>query len=272
MIFPTITEFELTLPYYIVGVGCDYEQEYIIRSNGFPYYQWIQCRRGIGELKLNNNTYTIAENQGMLLTPETPHEYYCVSSSWQVDWIIFNGPFIKEFFEFTAKMKTSGVYYISQSHTIAEKIKQIYEIEKSDSQIKSVEGSRLTYEILMDLLKYTSEKVNSSISNKYNRLKPLFIYIDENYYKPLSLSEMSDVVGLTPQHLCNSFKKITSHTITEHINLTRITKSKEMMIQNRDMQMKEIARAVGFHDISYFCSTFRKYVHMSPIEFKNVLL
>lgn len=271
LIFPIVTEFDLTLPYYIAGVGCCYEQEYIYRPNGFPHYQWIQCRSGSGELILNNTTYTISENQGMLLFPEIPHEYYAISDSWEVDWVIFQGLFVDDFFTRTAKIKTSGVYYISQPHTIANNISQAYEIEKSDSPMKSMEGSRMAYEILMDILKFTSEKIDSSIANQYNRLKPLINYIDQNYNKPLPLTELAGVVGITPQHLCNSFKKITTHTITEYINMTRIKKSKELIIQNRDVQIKDIARQVGFNDISYFCATFRKLENMSPNEFKNLL-
>lgn len=271
MIFPTITEFDLSLPYFIMGVGCKYEQEHIIRPRGFPYYQWIQCRSGSGELILNNNTYTVSENQGMLLFPDIPHEYYATSDSWEVDWIIFNGLFISDFFESTARLKSAGVYFISHPHLIADKILQLYNIESSESPIKSIEGSRMTYEILLDLLKSISEKVDSSIAYKYNRLKPLFNYINENYNRILSLDELAKVVGITPQHLCSSFKKNTTQTITEYINLIRIKKSKELIIQNREMQIKEIARLVGYNDVSYFCSVFRKLVNMSPIEFKNLL-
>ena len=114
MIFPITTEFELKLPYYIVGVGCSYNQEHINRPNGYPYYQWIQCHSGSGKLILDNTTYTIAENQGMLLFPKVPHEYYALSDSWKVDWAIFQGLYINDFFARTAEIKQSGVYFIYQ--------------------------------------------------------------------------------------------------------------------------------------------------------------
>ena len=155
-------------------------------------------------------------------------------------------------------------------HTIASRIAEVFEIEQSDSPTKSMETSRITYEILMDILKLSSKKSDSSIVNQYNRLKPLLAFIDQNYNKSLSLAELAQVAGITPQHLCNSFKKITTHTISEYINLTRIKKSKEYILQNREMQIKEIAGLVGFHDISYFCSTFKKVEKMSPVEFKKL--
>jgi AraC family transcriptional regulator, arabinose operon regulatory protein len=270
MIFPIITEFDLKLPYYIVGVGCYYNQEHINRPNGFPYYQWIQCRRGSGKLILNEHTYTITENQGMLLFPDVSHEYYGISDSFEVDWIIFQGSFIDDFFKRTAEMKKSGVYYLSQPQMVASKIVKAYEIELSDSPTKSIEISRLTYDILMDILKFSSIKNDSSIASQYNRLKPLLEFIDHNYDKSLCLSDLAQVVGITPQHLCSSFKKITTHTITEYINMTRIKKSKELILQDKNMQIKEIARLVGFQDISYFCSIFKKLENMSPMDFKKL--
>lgn len=135
---------------------------------------------------------------------------------------------------------------------------------------KSIESSRLTYDILMDILTFSSKKYDSNIVNQYSKLKPLFDFIDQNYNNTLSLTELAQVAQITPQHLCNSFKKLTTHTISEYINLTRIKKSKEFILLNRDMQIKELASLVGFNDVSYFCSIFRKVEKMSPMEFKKL--
>ncbi len=270
MIFPVITEFESKLPYYIEGVGCSYEQEYINRPNGHPHYQWIQCRSGRGELKINNMTCMVTENQGMLLFPDTPHEYYAISDNWEVDWVIFQGRQIPDFFTNTSEITKSGVYFVSQPHTISSKIAMVYDIEQSGSPTKSLESSRIIYDILMDLLKFTSQKYDQNIANQYNKLKPLFDYIEHNYDKALSLTELSQVVNLTPQYLCSSFKKTTSQTVFQYINLFRIKKSKELLLQNKSLQIKELARIVGFQDVSYFCSAFRKSEQMSPIEFKRL--
>lgn len=271
MIFPMITDFDMELPYYIVGVGCSYEQEHISRPNGFPHYQWVQCRHGCGELKIGDQIYTISENQGMLLFPEEPHEYYATGNSWEVDWVIFGGRGMEAFMADTGKKKASGVYFIKKPHVVSEKILQFYESESIGGASNNIANSRMAYEILMDLIEYVSDKTDNSISQKYNRLKPVLHYIENNYDKPLALTELSQVVDITPQHLCHSFKRITSHTVTEYINLTRIRKSKELIIQKQNLQMKEIAALVGFQDVSYFCKTFRKLVNMSPVEFRNLM-
>lgn len=105
---------------------------------------------------------------------------------------------------------------------------------------------------------------------QYNRIKPVIEYIDENYNRLITLSDLSEVLKVTPQHLCNMFKKVTSQRVFEYINLKRIQKSKELLLQQEQLQIKEISSIVGFDDVSYFCSLFRKIEQISPGEFRRL--
>ena len=270
MIFPLLTEYEMKLPYCIAGIGCFHNQEHVIRRQGYPYFQWIQCHHGKGELITEGSIHSVGENQGMLLLPDTPHEYYAVSDSWVVDWIIFGGSHVADFFKQTASIGKSGVYYVSQPDIIPGRLRKALDIQLSDRTAKSLECSCIAYEVLMDLLKYTSLKSDSSMHFQYNRLKPLFDFIDSNYHKTLTLANMSDVAGVTPQHLCVLFKKATCMRIFEYVNLVRIKKSKEFILKDRETQIKEIAGLVGYDDVSYFCLQFRKFEQISPNAFRKL--
>lgn len=270
MIFPLITELELKFPYYIIGVGCSYDQEDISRPNGFLHYQWIQSNSGSGELIIDGNLYQVSENQGMLLLPNTAHEYHSVTILWEVDWIIFGGVFVENFFKSTVGINKSAVYSISQPNLILSKIRRVFENEQLKGAFKSLESSRIAYDIMIDILKLSTNQDNSNNVKQYKRIKPLLNFIEENYNKELTLNTLSDVAGITPQHLCSLFKKITGHRIFEYINLLRIKKSKEMILERKDMQIKEIARFVGFNDMSYFGVIFKRIEHMSPNEFRKL--
>lgn len=272
VIFPVVTDYELKLPYSIVGVGCFYNQEHIIRPNGHPHYQWIQCHHGEGVLKIEGATYPIEENQAMLLYPEVPHEYYASSVNWEVDWVILSGLHIEDFFNRTAEIKKSGVYFVSHPDIILTKIRKALAIELSDNPIKSLECSRIAYDLLVDILKSSSLKSDNSMDHRFTRLKPLFDFIEINHYKALSLEDLSAVVGVTPQHLCVLFKKVTHVRIFEYINFVRIKKSKEYLLQNMNMPIKEIAGLSGYEDTSYFCSIFKKIEQVSPNEFRKLYM
>lgn len=268
MIFSVTTEFDLSLPYYFSGVGCSYEQENINRPEGYPEYQWIQCRSGKGELNMNGTKYIIEEGQGMFFFPDEPHEYHALDEKWEVDWIIFRGTHISTFVRDILRMTTSGVYYVTTPHIISDKLEELYSTASSANSMKNLVCSSIVYSVLLDILRLTSAKQNTAIVNKLSRINSVLRYIDENYTKQLSLAELSEIAELTPQYLCSAFKKSTTQTMFEYINMVRIRKSKEILLYDRGMQIKEIAGAVGFDDVSYFCSVFRRFEKMSPTEFR----
>jgi AraC-like DNA-binding protein len=268
-LFPVITESDKKLPYYLLGVGCHWNQEHIVCPNGY-FYQWIQCVKGEGELITSGKTFRVNEGTGMLLFKGVPHEYYAITPTWIVDWIVFDGNEVEHFLKDIAGFKTSGALYVSKPDILTSRILNAVDIEQSESTLKSIKCSSIIYSLLTDIVQFASITPNDSTLNQHFKLKPLFDYIDENYNKPLTLEAMAAVMGVTPQHLCTLFKKITYIRIFQYVNSFRIQKSKELLVQNPHMQIKEISLSVGFDDVIYFCSVFKKLEKISPGEFRKI--
>lgn len=266
-IFPIATELDMMLPYSFVGVGIHYEQEHVCRRYGHPNYQWIQCRDGKGELCLRGKNYTLEAGKGMLLFPNEPHEYFSLTSSWTVDWIIFRGSDIDRFIQNILKVTESTVLEITTPHIIRRKLEALYETALSSFSEQSILYSALVYGILMDLLRFLSLNQNPSIANRTARLTPVFDYIENNFQRPLTLSELAGVVGLTPQYFCSIFKEVTFQSPLKYVNMVKIQKSKELLLENSQLLIKEVAQLVGFLDVSYFCAVFRRIEGMTPSEF-----
>lgn len=268
--FPIISDFESKLPYYFGGVGCDYTQEDINRPLGYPEYQWIQCNKGKGILWLNGTKYIIEKGMGMLFFPNEPHRYESASDRWLVDWVIFKGKEIGNFIHTMLGLNHSEVMYITNPHIVRHKIEALYSKAISHTPEKNLSCSVLVYEILTDLVALTSHTQKMDMYSQFDKITPVLKYINGQYNKQLTLQELSEVAGVTPQHLCGIFKKYTSHTVFEYINLERIQRAKEMLLRDKNMQIKEIAHTVGFTDVSYFCSVFRRIENMSPTEFRRL--
>ena len=56
-------------------------------------------------------------------------------------------------------------------------------------------------------------------------------------------------------------------TLTDYLNLYRISVSADLLIQNR--YRHEVAGMTGFNNISYFNKIFRRYMHMTPTQFRR---
>lgn len=271
MVFTVTTELEQSLPYYVNGVGIDYDQEPICRPEGYPFYQWIQTRRGAGHLVTEGAAFTVGEGQGMLLFPQIPHQYEAQSGQWDVDWIIFEGRGVGDFFAHCDRLQHQGVYPVYQPRAIIEKLEQIYENEHSVRAARSLDSARLTYGVLLDLLQCVSGRSDAALSQEYVRLRPVLALIEaEACCGEISLSRLARAADVTPQYLCTLFKKAMGLTLTEFINRTRIRKSKALLTMNPGVQVKAVAAQCGFSDVSYFCAMFRRLEGMSPGEFHRL--
>lgn len=99
-------------------------------------------------------------------------------------------------------------------------------------------------------------------------LKKCVDYIDANYSKRLTLSELSGIAGLSTGHFCRQFKDLTGYTPFAYINKRRIISSCRLLI-NTNKKIAEIASLCGFNNISYFNRAFIKIMKESPSAYRK---
>jgi len=108
-----------------------------------------------------------------------------------------------------------------------------------------------------------------SIFTNYPKIIEVKKYIDDNFKKNrISLQELADVVGLSPNFLCNIFKRIVGVNIIEYINDCKINVAKKALIDTNKC-IKEILVDLGFENDTYFYTLFKKYESLSPTEYRE---
>ncbi len=110
---------------------------------------------------------------------------------------------------------------------------------------------------------YTYEKYSYLVRNVIN-------YIDHHLSAELSLATLAETFDKNPSYLSNAFKKEVGQTLTSYINKQRIQTSLRYF-NTTDMSVAEVAEAVGIPDFGYFSKLFKKYVEVSPREYKKML-
>ncbi len=110
------------------------------------------------------------------------------------------------------------------------------------------------------------EYVNQDVHNEV--LKAMMNYVDKNYMKNITLSEVASAGGVS-KSLCNTvFNKYTQMTPIEYIMHFRTRKVADLL-QEGDLSMSEIAEQTGFSNASYMAETFKKFYKFSPREYKK---
>lgn len=112
--------------------------------------------------------------------------------------------------------------------------------------------------------------VNSSKVKEVNPTIALCVEIIEKEYKQdLSLSEISDRLGITVPYLSKLFKEELKVNFKEYLTLYKLEKAKQLFLQT-DYSVLEIAERVGYNNSLQFTRMFKKYEHVTPSYYRNL--
>lgn len=130
---------------------------------------------------------------------------------------------------------------------------------------------------LQDRLKAQTERTNAASpgvpgikkGGKSRYVLEAMDYIGENYADcNLSVGQIAAQLDLSEGHLSHLFKRETDYTIGNYLTRYRVHKAMELLRQGR-LKVYEVAESVGYRDIAYFSSTFKKVAGMSPSEYQD---
>jgi len=135
-------------------------------------------------------------------------------------------------------------------------IERIYSCKDIDDIIRYMKGELL--KILQAL------KINTPEST----MQKIVYYIGNNYQRDLKLEYLATLFNYNSAYLGKSFKNYTGKSFNVYLDQLRINKAKELLLKG-DMRVYEIAQIVGYKHMDYFYSKFKKYVGISPLEYKK---
>lgn len=109
---------------------------------------------------------------------------------------------------------------------------------------------------------------NNSTGTLY--LTKVISFINSNYAKDISISDISECVNLNPRYLGTLFKNSTGKTMIEYLTTLRIKNSK-VLLSDKNKPIKDIALEVGYNDTHAFIRNFKKILNVTPTEYRENL-
>src|SRR5438046_1420367 len=102
------------------------------------------------------------------------------------------------------------------------------------------------------------------------RVEKVVTRMREEFRQDPSLSEMAQVVNLSPSRLRYLFKKETGVAPGYYLRTFRLEQAKELL-ENTFLSVKEIIRRVGVNDQSHFVREFKKAYGLTPAQYRTSL-
>ncbi len=146
---------------------------------------------------------------------------------------------------------------------------EIDDLINSDSPLRIARSQHIALEILMILRKdhTAGEKATIDVSDDRRAVKDAIEYIQCNYDKKISLSDIARTLFIDKYRLTRIFKKCTGKTVFEYINGFRCKQAYRLI--NEGLSVSEAANMCGFSNMSFFTRTFKKYIGRVPSELKK---
>ena len=122
-------------------------------------------------------------------------------------------------------------------------------------------------QVFNKLSKLNPDKSRSSIVSEAKK------YIENNFTdKNLSVTDIADVLGITPQHLSKIFKEINGTGVLQFINSCRINEAEKILVNETDMSVKDTAGIIGYYNEVTFIRNFKNITGVSPGKYREASL
>ena len=155
------------------------------------------------------------------------------------------------------KMELEQIKHSDESGIFMTGLDKVRESASLESLIRS----------LQEVAKATVQSLLQDMKNPV--VSQVLVHIHNHYADELSLKTLGAQYHIHPVYLGQLFHKETGETFAEYINKFRIEKAKQQL-KNTNLKVQEIARNVGYWETGYFYKQFRKYVGISPTDYKGL--
>ena len=228
-------------------------------------------------LKVDMQTYSPEGDQIFCIMPNQTHQFSIDEEDDSEGYIIrFNELFLQEYNSvyhadlLLVLIQSANIRYsqeiCQEMQSIMDKLIQ----EFSHQQIYSPDILSRYLNILfihMSRQSHNQQPVHQQHHN-IRQAKRFIQLVDQNFRSHKKVSELAELMCVTPSYLNEAIKKATGYTAGHHIRQRVILEAKRSAAYS-DASMKEVAWDLGFTDICYFSKLFKKETGYNFSEFKK---
>ena len=93
-------------------------------------------------------------------------------------------------------------------------------------------------------------------------------YMESRLYEKMSMEELCQALSFSRSYVAKRFSGVCGYSVMEYFNMMKIQEAKRL-IRETGMNFQEVSEALTFSNPHYFSTLFRKYVGMTPTQYKK---
>lgn len=264
-LFPVLGK-ERELPLFNVSIGLNEKQYHVIRPEGYWLDQFIYSSHGSGILITEGKTYKIMPNTVFFLPRNVPHEYYSLTEDWDTRWLTPSGYALDRLLS-QMGLTNATLFVLRDVSTLDAILERMRGILFSDRVTGNYYASAFVYEFIIELDRLLHQAPLKTNHFTGTRLLPVIEYIDLHFADSFTLEDLSELIQVTPQHLCRLFRENMGLRPLEYVTQKRIRAAQEYL-SGSQYSIAEISVLCGYDNVNYFYRMFRKYTGSTPAAYR----
>lgn len=244
----------------MVVINENASNDYMVKDHWHEPVEILYVLEGEARQVIDGQVLTLLENDIIYIPPNMVHSTFAVSSKCRIAVALYNPQFLEKE-HFLQVMHCSGESeYSAEFYYLFHRALQEYTYKNTD-YIEVIKAS------LLCITTYLCRVSNSvSISpDRTSSVKDIFVYIENNLDKHLTVSTVAKHFGYTPEHFTKLIANYAGVSFKPYVDEARVTLAVRLLVFD-GLSVNQTASRLGYDEVTSFYRVFKRVTGMSPTE------
>ena len=250
--------------FYITCTGHYFCQSgYRVLRPRYDGYLLLLCLGGKGVVVENGSEIPVGTGDLVLLDCHGPHHYYA-DGDWEFVWLHFDGVLARRYYE---SVHAGGTVLRPTNGREAESaMLAVYRMFHEGVTVNEIVISKEITVVLTEMLLAANRGARGGGDGA--TVSRAIRYIGDRVHERISIGELARLTSVSPYYFIRLFKRETGYTPHEYMVLSRVNRA-SFLLRNSGLSVEEIGAQCGFSNIGAFCTVFKRYMKVSPLQYRK---
>ena len=264
---PVLGQLYITHIGYFPNAAYHYRQ----RRNGCPDNILFYCIRGKGWVTIKNKRFEVRANEYIIVPACKDSLSYGADENdpWTIYWVHFSGRDMATF------NRSFGIGLLDGPQQIVfnEKGLQLWDTMYNNlamgfSKENLTNANMCLYYFVATFL-FPDKHSNEKKQDTKEMITDTIIYMRNELSSKLTVNDMARKSNISASHFTSLFRKATGMAPLDYFIHLKLQKGC-LLLHRTDTLVKQIASEIGYDDPYYFSRLFKKYMNMSPEQYRSL--
>jgi len=242
-----------------------------LRRGGDPRHPFVVIQytlSGFGHYHDERGTVRVQPGQCFFAVVPSAHRYYLPpeSRAWRFFWLIAHHPYVVRRIQ-ERQQTARAVLTIPPDALLTGRLLALLEGTCQQTFPDAFAVEQALFDLLIEYERFVHQLYHPR-PRAQALLQSVRSAVLEQLTQPISVDALAAAQGMSRSHFSHHFRRVTGVTPAHYVTRLRIEEVQRRLLQS-GAKLATVARETGFADANHLCKVFRRYLHVSPGEFRR---